>query len=114
MADANPTISTHVLDVERGVPAAGVSVALFRLTDDGGSELLAEHETDADGRVRDLLDGAALAESVYQLVFDVASYHGDEGFFGGMAVGIRVDDTRRSYHVPLLLSPYLMTTYRGS
>lgn len=114
MADANPTISTHLLDVERGVPAEGVSVALFRLTDDGGSELLAEHETDADGRVRDLLDGGSLTAGDYQIVFDVASYHGDEGFFGGMAVGIRVDDTTRSYHVPLLLSPYSMTTYRGS
>ena len=114
MADANPTISTHLLDVERGVPAEGVSVALFRLTDDGGSELLAEHETDADGRVRDLLGGGSLAAGDYQIVFDVASYHGDEGFFGGMAVGIRVDDTTRSYHVPLLLSPYAMTTYRGS
>lgn len=114
MADSKPTISTHVLDVERGAPAEGVSVALFWLTHDGGTELLAEFETDTDGRVRDLLDGAALAEGDYQLVFDVASYHGDEGFFGGMAVGIRVNDTTRSYHVPLLLSAYSMTTYRGS
>lgn len=114
MADARPTISTHVLDVERGTPAEGVSIALFWLTDDGGTELLAEFETDADGRVRDLLDGAALAEGDYQLVFDVGSYHGDEGFFGGMAVGIRVDDVTRSYHVPLLLSSFSMTTYRGS
>ena len=114
MADPQPTISTHVLDVESGAPAEGVSVALFWLTDDGGTELLAEHETDADGRIRDLLGGAALAAGDYQLVFDVASYHGDDGFFGGMAVGIRVDDVRRSYHVPLLLSSYSMTTYRGS
>jgi hydroxyisourate hydrolase len=114
MADVTATISTHVLDVERGIPAVGVSVALFRLTDDGGSELLAESETDDDGRVSDLLDGAPLEEGDYQLVFDVVGYHGESSFFAGMAVGIRIEDVTRSYHVPLLLAPFSMSTYRGS
>ena len=114
MADVTTTISTHVLDVERGIPAVGVSVAVFRLTDDGGSELLAESETDDDGRVRDLLDGAPLEEGDYQLVFDVAGYHGESSFFAGMAVGIRIEDVTRNYHVPLLLAPFSMSTYRGS
>ena len=60
MADSRPTISTHVLDLAAGHPASGVSVALFRLDADGRPELLADLETDGDGRVRDLLDGAAL------------------------------------------------------
>ena len=114
MAGARPTISTHVLDVERGIPAVGVSVALFRLAAAGDSELLGEHETDADGRVRDMLDGVELVPGDYQLVFDVASYGTDGGFFAGMAVGIHVADAGRSHHVPLLLSSYAMTTYRGS
>lgn len=114
MADSRPTISTHVLDVEEGSPAAGLAVALFRLSRESGSDLLGEHETDADGRVRDLLAGAELVAGDYQLVFDVASYHGEGSFFGGVAVGFRVSDLGRSYHVPLLLASHAMTTYRGS
>ena len=60
MPGARPTISTHVLDTERGIPAHGVAVAIFRLTDDGGSELVNELETDVDGRISDLLDGDEL------------------------------------------------------
>lgn len=114
MAKASPTISTHVLDTERGEPASGLAVVLFRLGDDGGSEVVAEHETDDDGRVRDLLDGATLGAGDYQLLFDLASYHGEESFFQGMAVALRVEDVTRSYHVPLLLAPYGLITYRGS
>ena len=65
--------------------------------------------------IRVLRDGIPLTLPDGQTpVGDVASYHGDDGFFGGMAVGIRVDDPTRSYHVPLLLSSYSLTTYRGS
>jgi 5-hydroxyisourate hydrolase len=113
VAQARPTISTHVLDTERGEPARGLSVVLFRLTDDGGSEVIAEHETDDDGRVRDLLDGGELSGGDYQLLFDVGSYR-EEGFFQGLAVGLRIDDPGRSYHVPLLLAPYGLVTYLGS
>lgn len=111
---AMPNISTHVLDLESGEPAAGFQVALFRLADDGSPELLAEAETDEDGRVRALLSGEFRSGS-YQLVFDVAAHFDDEPpFFENMAVGFRVDDPGRSYHVPLLLSPYGLSTYRGS
>jgi len=117
VAEAKPTISTHVLDLASGLPAEGFSIALFRLGDDGTPELLAEAETDADGRCRSLLRGELIAGS-YQLVFDVAAYLEDqdreEGFFENAAVGFRVDDPSRSYHVPLLLSPYGLSTYRGS
>ena len=109
------TISTHVLDLAAGTPATGVGVALFRLNADGRPELLAELETDADGRIADLLNGAELAEGDYQLAFDVGAYADDpEAFFQSAAIALRVVDTARSYHVPLLLSPFGMSTYRGS
>jgi 5-hydroxyisourate hydrolase len=117
LAAPRPTISTHVLDLETGEPATGFPVALFRLRDDGSPELLAEAETDADGRIRALLSGELTAGS-YQLVFDVAAYYAtddDEApFFENSAVGFLIDDAERSYHVPLLLSPFGLSTYRGS
>ncbi len=116
MADGPSTISTHVLDLETGEPAAGFPVALFRLGGDGQPELLAEVETDGDGRVRSLLPGE-LTPGSYQLVFDVAAWLDTEdrdGFFENMAVGFRIDDPDRSYHIPLLLTPFGISTYRGS
>lgn len=117
MADPRPTISTHVLDLELGIPAVGLPVALFRLEEDGRPELLTELVTDADGRVRSLLPGA-LEAGDYQLVFDLAAYAAtldrDADFFENLAIGIRIDEPDRSYHVPLLLSPFGLSTYRGS
>lgn len=109
--EARPTISTHVLDTERGVPAAGVRVALYRLDVASGPIRMTQALTDADGRVRDLLE-RPLAAGDYRIEFDVA--HEDGSFFTKMAVELRITDTERSYHVPLLLAPYSMTTYRGS
>ena len=117
MADPRPTISTHVLDLELGAPAGGLPVALFRLEEDGRPELLSEQTTDAEGRIHSLLRDA-LEVGEYQLVFDLAAYAAtldrDVDFFENMAVGIRVDDAERSYHVPLLLSPFGISTYRGT
>ena len=114
MAGSRPTISTHVLDLGSGEPAAGLPVALFRLGDDGQPTLLSEAKTDGDGRVHALLSGD-LAAGSYQLVFDVAAYlEEDAEFFENMVVGFRIDDAERSYHVPLLLSPFGLSTYRGS
>ena len=115
MAGTRPTISTHVLDRATGEPAAGVGVALFRLDPDGRPELVSELQTDADGRIRDLLDGGELVEADYQLAFDVGGFADDpDAFFQSAAYALRISDTGRSYHVPLLLSPYGMSTYRGS
>ncbi|HEV7200868.1 MAG TPA: hydroxyisourate hydrolase [Candidatus Limnocylindria bacterium] len=110
---ARPTISTHVLDVETGAPAAGVSVVLFRRGDDDEFEVLNEGETDADGRIADLV-GGELTAGDYQLLFDLADYHDDDAFLQGLAVALRVTDPERSYHVPLLLAPFSATVYRGS
>ena len=115
MAGQRPTISTHVLDLAAGNPAPGVGVALFVLSENGTPELVSELETDADGRIADLLEGEELLKGDYQLAFDVGSSADDpDAFFQSVAVAFRVTDTGRSYHVPLLLSPYGMSTYRGS
>ena len=110
--EQRPTISTHVLDTERGVPAAGVRVTLSRLgVGEGGAMRMTQALTDGDGRVRDLLERPMQAGD-YRLEFDVAQEDGS--FFTKIAVDIRVEDPERSYHVPLLLAPFSMTTYRGS
>jgi 5-hydroxyisourate hydrolase len=117
VADPRPTISTHVLDLELGVPAARLPVALFRLEEDGRPELLTERVTDAEGRIRSLLNDG-LETGDYQLVFDLAAYAAtldrDADFFENLAVGIRIDDAERSHHVPLLLSPFGISIYRGT
>ena len=109
-ADA-PTISTHVLDTGRGRPAAGLKVTLFKLELDGRPIRVSETLTDDDGRVRDLM-GRPLQPGVYRLRFDVPD--GAPVFFKTMAVDFEITDTSRSYHVPLLLAPYSMSTYRGT
>jgi 5-hydroxyisourate hydrolase len=115
MADARPTISTHVLDLATGEPAAAVGVALFRLAEDGTPRLVSESQTDDDGRIGDLLEGGELTEGDYQLAFDVGAYADEpDAFFQSAAVALRITDAGRSYHVPLLLSPFGMSTYRGS
>jgi 5-hydroxyisourate hydrolase len=108
---SRPTISTHVLDTALGAPAAGVRVSLYRLDVAAAPIRMTQALTDADGRVRDLLD-RPLAVGDYRLEFDTA--RGEEPFFTRVALDIRVADAGRSYHVPILLAPFSMTTYRGS
>jgi 5-hydroxyisourate hydrolase len=109
--EARPTISTHVLDTERGTPAAGVHVSLYRLGVGDAPIRMTQALTDDDGRVRDLLERPLVAGD-YRLEFNVARE--DATFFTRLAVEFRVTDVTRSYHVPMLLAPYSMTTYRGS
>ena len=108
---STPTISTHVLDTERGMPAQGVHVTLYRLDVPDGPIRMTQALTDGDGRIRDLLERPLVAGD-YRLEFDVA--HEDASFFTRVSVDLRISDASRSYHVPLLLAPYAMTTYRGS
>jgi 5-hydroxyisourate hydrolase len=103
-------LSTHVLDISRGKPAAGVQVRLYR-----NSELLAATETDSDGRTPEpLLAGASIPTGTYELVFAVGAYFGASPFLDDVVVRFRVADPAGDYHVPLLVSPYGYTTYRGS
>ena len=109
------TLSTHVLDATRGVPAAGVRVALDRRDGDGWQPL-GQAVTDADGRVRDLAPGG-LGVGVHRLVFATGAYFtatGQTGFYPEVSVVFDVTDAGRHYHVPLLLSPFAFSTYRGS
>ena len=113
----SPTISTHVLDTEAGMPARGVHVSLYKLGEDDRPVRLTQALTDDDGRIRDLL-GRPMAAGIYRLEFNLAGARGpgtgDDRFFRRLTIELRVDDVGRSYHVPLLLAPYSMTTYRGS
>ena len=109
------SLSTHVLDAVSGEPAAGVTVALSRRSADGTWIEVASAGTDADGRVRDLAP-QGLEPVDHRLVFDTAAYFaatGQTGFYPEVAITFRVDEERH-YHVPLLLSPFAFSTYRGS
>lgn len=102
------TLSTHVLDTSTGEPAAGLFVHLSRSTGNGW-ESLAELLTDDDGRANEF---GELAAGVYRLGFETGDY-GNE-FYPFVHVVFTVEESRDNYHVPLLLSPYGYTTYRGS
>lgn len=110
-------ITTHVLDTSRGRPASGVPVVLEVQGEDGWREL-GRAETDGDGRVRQLLPpGMALAAGVYRLTFGIETYslaQGVEGFYPEASIVFHVRDANQHHHVPLLLSPYGYSTYRGS
>lgn len=96
------------------MPAEGVRVALYRLDVGAAPIRMAQALTDADGRVRDLLE-RPLTAGEYRLEFDLVGGEEDEDpFFTRLAVDLSITDVGRSYHVPLLLAPYSMTTYRGS
>ena len=99
------SLSTHVLDAGRGRPAAGVPVRLY-----AEDRLLTEAETDDDGRASGLAN--TLEPGTYRLVFDLTSYDAD-GFFPEATIAFRVSDDRH-HHIPLLLSPFAYSTYRGS
>ncbi|TNC22495.1 hydroxyisourate hydrolase [Amycolatopsis alkalitolerans] len=101
-------VTTHVLDAAAGRPAAGIPV---RLESDG--RLVAEGRTDSDGRIRDL-GPERLEPGVYRLVFDTAAYLGPDGFFPEITVSFRITDGAAHHHVPILLSPFAYSTYRGS
>ena len=110
-------ISTHVLDVSRGVPAPGIKVSLSRLGPGGQWSPAGEGTTDADGRVASLLRGGDLERGEFRLRFETGAYFasaGVESFYPFVEIVFGVGDAARHYHVPLLLSPFGYTTYRGS
>jgi 5-hydroxyisourate hydrolase len=110
-------ITTHVLDTAKGRPAASVTVSLKVRYQDFWREI-GHGTTDEDGRLRTLLpEGEPLSIGTYQIVFDTASYFarsGVQGFYPEVAITFEVREAGGHYHVPLLLSPYGYSTYRGS
>ncbi|MGC1480762.1 MAG: hydroxyisourate hydrolase [Chthoniobacterales bacterium] len=105
-------LSTHVLDLVKGGPAAHLRIELF---DDMGG-LLKDAVTDADGRTREpLLAPGEMREGTFELRFHVGDYFGAEsGFLDVVPVRFRIDDAEGSFHVPLLCTPWSYSTYRGS
>ena len=111
------TISTHVLDTALGRPATGIPVTLSRCEDTGMVQI-GSGMTDPDGRLRDLLpQGKALEAGEYELRFDTSRYFAETrrtAFYPWVSVNFRVEGASTHYHVPLLLSPFGYSTYRGS
>jgi 5-hydroxyisourate hydrolase len=110
-------ITTHVLDTARGRPAAGVAVQL-EAADGGSWRRIGTGTTDEDGRLRSLTDaGHPLAGGTYRLIFDTARYFDETGttaFYPRVTVEFTVTEGTAHYHVPLLISPFGYTTYRGT
>ncbi len=119
------SISTHVLDATTGRPAAGLELALS-LQDRGHWQELTRRRTDADGRVSDLAAGAGVTDAdsdagpgIYRIIFMTEAYlkaqsPAAETFYPEVVIIFRVTDPAEHHHVPLLLSPYAYSTYRGS
>jgi len=111
-------ITTHVLDTIRGRPAAGVSVLLERLGGEREWHPLGRGETDGDGRVRTLTSAeGTLAPGVYRLIFDTGRYFGAHGLatlYPQVVIVFEAAAGETHYHVPLLVSPFGYTTYRGT
>ena len=116
---ASGRLTTHVLDTMSGTPASGVRITLRRI---GGGEPIVETATNADGRCdAPLLDGAAMAAGIYELEFHVGEYFkargaalSDPAFLDVVPIRFGLSDASAHYHVPLLISPYGYSTYRGS
>ena len=110
-------LSTHVLDLAAGRPAKGIGVRLEREESVGIWAIIAERATDADGRVRDLIAAGELRPGRYRIEFATGPYleaQGGPAFFPEVSVRFDVRDPSTHVHVPLLLSPFGYSTYRGS
>lgn len=111
------TLSTHVLDTATGKPAAGMAITL-EVQDGEGFRRIGGGTTNDDGRVKDFVPaGQALAAGVYRARFDTKAYHaaqGVKGFYPYCDVVFEMTDGGGHYHVPLLISPFGFSTYRGS
>jgi 5-hydroxyisourate hydrolase len=110
-------ITTHVLDTSIGRPAAGVAVILEMEKAGGGWKELNRGVTDGDGRLGDLIAPGSLKEGTYRLTFDTRAYFSGrkmEALYPQVSIVFEVRRANEHYHIPLLLSPYSYSTYRGS
>jgi 5-hydroxyisourate hydrolase len=114
-------LSTHVLDIAQGKPAAGVKVALFSVTEQGKA-LIKMEVTNLEGRCSAaLLEGDAMQAGLYELVFSAGDYFAAQGmalptprFIDLVTLAFGIADPDQNYHVPLVVSPWSYSTYRGS
>lgn len=110
-------ITTHVLDTSLGEPAEGVVVTLAILDDHDNASSVGHGVTNADGRVTNLLPAGSAQPGVYRLTFETTAYFAHshrESFYPRIEITFHVTEASEHYHVPLLLSPYGYSTYRGS
>ena len=110
-------ITTHVLDTAKGCPAGGLPIRLELRNDDGTFTVLAEKTTDADGRIKDLMEPGVLQAKTYRMTFDTGAYYqaaGEKTFYPSVTVLFEITAPTQHHHVPLLLSPFGYSTYRGS
>jgi 5-hydroxyisourate hydrolase len=114
------SLSTHVLDTANGCPAANILIELVRLEPEGSRTVLTSMRTNADGRTTaPLLAGEAFGRGSYELVFHVGAYFRRRGsieppFLDLVPVRFQITERSQHYHIPLLVSPFSYTTYRGS
>lgn len=111
------SITTHVLDTARGRPARAVPVVLERQGDDGNWVVEGQGVTNDDGRLPGLLPEGRLTVGIWRITFDIAAWErstGESGFYPEARIVFRVTDANSHHHVPLLLSPFGYSTYRGS
>lgn len=111
------SISTHVLDVTLGKPAANIAIILEAQSSGGGWSEVARDATDGDGRLRDWPAAKTLPAGIYRLVFDTRAYFAARNLaslYPHIVIVFEVRDAREHYHIPLLLSPFGYSTYRGS
>lgn len=111
------SISTHVLDTSIGKPVAGLPITLALRQSDGSWKTLGSGATDKDGRLREFPGSGTIGAGIYKLTFDSEGYFRSRGvdpFFPQIEIVFKVTDAGQPYHVPLLLSPYSYSTYRGS
>ncbi|XP_062620821.1 5-hydroxyisourate hydrolase-like isoform X2 [Saccostrea cucullata] len=112
-----PPLTTHVLDTARGIPGGGINMVLMIRSGNGEFREIERGTTNNDGRGGFLTSSSFQAGAVYKLFFDTDNYFksiGVKGFYPFVEVVFRIDDPSQHYHVPLLLSPYGYSTYRGS
>ena len=115
-------LTTHVLDTARGCPAEGIKIRLYRISGDYDFVLIGNGETNSDGRLSEpLLSGTKFFEGTYQLIFHATDYlkvhfkkQADNLFLGEIPIRFIISKPAEHYHVPLLLSPFGYSTYRGS
>lgn len=117
-----PGLSTHVLDTAQGKPAAGLDIELFKVGSTGSRQFIKATTTNADGRTDEpLLSGDRLESGIYELVFHAGAYLKsqsytlpDPPFLDEVLIRFGIAEPQGHYHVPLLLSPFGYSTYRGS
>jgi len=108
----SPSLTTHVLDTMRGQPAAGMKIELWSVD---RSKMLKTVQTNSDGRTdAPLLTGNEFVAGNYELIFFVGDYFGERRFLDRVPVRFVISDAATKYHVPLLVSPWAYSTYRGS